>query len=165
MTKPRADFRVPFPQAGEGIFFYFRTSDMVELEAEYGVGEVSSIAEVNILGKRSVSTAEKFLRAGLKREVDGKMVRATPDWCAGIAADEAFERFEGVTIDEIGLAVMDALCLQATGKDYRSIVEEALEEQRKLAEMTKDAIDRASKKDVGDDPDSPFTEPEDSSGS
>ena len=142
----RVDFRAPFPAWGEGVFFFVRHKDLIELEALYGAGEV--IGEVEkLLSRCEASVFEPLIRHGLKIEVDEKMQAVE-------MPNDIFEHMsrQGITTSSFQDVVMDGLMMQTQGRTYA----DALEEARKIQQDVMERLARSSKE---GDPDDPFDVP------
>lgn len=134
----KIDFRVPFPELGEGRFVYFSLRDIAELEDEYGTGEVFNTIEEK-LQKNSAQHTMRALEVGLKEEKDGKPVRCFNAEDYDLPAAAAIK------------PIMNALARQHFGKDYDTLLKEA-------EEMAKQALEQMTGE--GRDDDDPSKAPE-----
>lgn len=112
---------VPFPQAGEGVFFRFTLADIAELESFYGSGVHIQTIQKN-LSEGSAATALKCMAHGLKRRnAEGKYAKVAIEVDdIDFPLTEAFE------------PIMDGLCIATANMTFAEMMEQIAQRQREF---------------------------------
>jgi hypothetical protein len=119
----------PLPEAGEGIFLFFRNSELAVLEQEMGGQWFPQTVDKFLKGDVHLDFVQRLAKMGAKkRNPEGKRISATID---------------EDTLDEIPVAVLaerifDGLCYAMHGQAAKEYVEERLAAWVKAVEAGED---------------------------
>lgn len=128
MTKLRGE--VPFSIAGEGAFFKFTISDLVELEESQGEDFFSKL-ELAVQNSIPKVIAQAVIIGLRQRQPDGKSVKM-------YSKISDLDDIEYHLMNDAGLPLLNAVSLAVSGDDYDELL-------RRIAEAEQDQVNKAAK--------------------
>lgn len=137
---------IPFPQSGDGNFFKFTVRDLLVLEEEYGEGNYFSEVE-RLIHNAGAKCFMLCVEVGLKHRKGDKVVPFEVDW------DNP-----GVTIENAGIPILDAICATASGITYEEMLDRSEQQRLKIiqAQAEIEAKSEKDKKNSGEEGADPF---------
>jgi hypothetical protein len=107
-----------FPEAGEGVFLFFRNSDLRVLEEEKGGQWFPKLVDEFLKGDISIEFINRLAKMGAKkRDPEGKRISHP-------LTDDDLDEIPVVVMSEY---IFDALCLAMHGKPAREYVQERMD--------------------------------------
>lgn len=111
----------PFPEAGDGVVLRFTNADMKCVEAELDEGWFAAAIEISVTGGRpSMATLDVLVKYGPKKD--------------GVAYEIPEAILDDIPIDDLGMKLMDAVCVSYKGKSLKDFLQETFEQLRKNME-------------------------------
>lgn len=110
-TAIKARGETAFPEAGDGIVFRFRNSDLKRIEAEHGEDFFNKFAQSVAVGNTSFALIESYMTHGLKG----------PDGQPFTLSDEVLD---DIPVHDLQEAIFDALCRSMRGQSAKEYLEE-----------------------------------------